>query len=230
MTKAVETINTIMSQKGFRRKREVAEYFGVSPQALSIWIARDDIPPKHLLRFAKEKAQNETKEAPQSQKETQAVINYLMRENVALKKQMESLSKQKMVDKTQTHKSDLIDKIVSESLLISGRVSDGVITEIEGKWFDLMGYNQDQLLGLRYDREDLIHPEDFEKTKKHQDTIQNSEGIRETKFSTIQRWKHGTTGEYVLLSMVWYVNVEEDRADVVCKPIDTFLGQESLMN
>jgi len=32
------------------------------------------------------------------------------------------------------------------------------------------------------------------------------------------------------LSMVWYVDVEKDQVDVVCKPIDAFLGQDSEMN
>ncbi|MBL7012804.1 MAG: helix-turn-helix domain-containing protein [Candidatus Marinimicrobia bacterium] len=232
MTKALEIINSIMDTKGFRRKRDVAEYFGVSPQALSIWISKDDIPAKHILKFTREENQYHASQAAkeQTQDETQAVINYLMRENVALKKELESLKSTKTQHQKNSKKGHLIDKIVSESLLISGRASDGMITSIDGKWFELMGYNKDQLLGHRYDREDLIHPEEFEKTKKHQETIRQSEGIRETKFSTIQRWKHGITGKYVLLSMVWYVDVEKDLVDVVCKPIDTFLGQENIIN
>ena len=232
MTKALEIINSIMDIKGFRRKREVAEYFGVSPQALSIWISKDDIPAKHVLKFTREENQHSASQTvcEKSPEETQTVINYLMRENVALKKELESLKSTKIHHQRNSKKGHLIDKIVSESLLISGRASDGMITSVDGKWFEFMGYNKDQLVGHRYDREDLIHPEEFEKTKKHQETIRLSEGIRETKFSTIQRWKHGITGEYVLLSMVWYVDVENDQVDVVCKPIDTFLGQDNKMN
>ena len=47
-------LKEIMDQKGFKRKREVADYFGVSPQALSLWIAKDTIPPKHLLKISRE--------------------------------------------------------------------------------------------------------------------------------------------------------------------------------
>ena len=54
METAKEIINNIMVQKGLRHKRELAEYFGVSPQALSIWIAKNQIPPKHLLKISKE--------------------------------------------------------------------------------------------------------------------------------------------------------------------------------
>ena len=232
MTKALEIINSIMDTKGFRRKREVAEYFGVSPQALSIWLSKGDIPAKHVLKFTREENEHPVNQTatPETSEETQTVINYLMRENVALKKELQSLKSTKVHEKQNIKKGHLIDKIVSESLLISGRASDGMITSIDGKWFEFMGYNKDQLVGHRYDREDLIHPEEFEKTKKHQNTIRYSKGIRETKFSTIQRWKHGMTGEYILLSMVWYVDVEKDQVDVVCKPIDAFLGQDSEMN
>ena len=51
MKKAIDIINDIMSKNGFRQKREVAKYFGVTPQALSIWIAKNQIPPKHLLKL-----------------------------------------------------------------------------------------------------------------------------------------------------------------------------------
>ena len=54
MEKASEIINNLMSQKDFTRKRDVAEFFGVSPQALSLWIAKGTIPPKHLLKLSKE--------------------------------------------------------------------------------------------------------------------------------------------------------------------------------
>ena len=106
---------------------------------------------------------------------------------------------------------------------MSGRISDGMITEISGDWKKHMGYSDSDLVGNRYDREELIHPDEFERTQRHQITLQSSEGIKETRFSTIQRWKHGHTGQYVLLSMVWYANIEEDTVDIVAKPIDSFM-------
>ena len=52
MESARDTINNIMNERGFRHKHQVADYFGVSPQALSIWIAKNQIPPKHLLKIS----------------------------------------------------------------------------------------------------------------------------------------------------------------------------------
>ena len=43
-----------MMENGLRHKYQVAEYFGVTPQALSIWIAKNQIPPKHLLKLSLE--------------------------------------------------------------------------------------------------------------------------------------------------------------------------------
>ena len=54
MNKAQKLINRIMLENGLRHKYQVAEYFGVTPQALSLWIAKDKIPPKHLLKISKE--------------------------------------------------------------------------------------------------------------------------------------------------------------------------------
>ena len=64
METASKIINDLMSRKGFRKKQEAAEYFGVSPQALSIWIAKGLIPPKHLLKL---KTENEVPTQPQQQ-------------------------------------------------------------------------------------------------------------------------------------------------------------------
>ena len=98
MEKASDIINELMSRKEFRRKRDVADFFGVSPQALSIWIAKGAIPPKHLLKLSKENLVNEKSEDPQfqsesmsSESESKTVIDYLMRENVRLKQEIESL-------------------------------------------------------------------------------------------------------------------------------------------
>ena len=54
MENAIDIINNVMDKHRFRHKRDVAEYFGVTPQALSIWIAKNQIPPKHLLKLSQE--------------------------------------------------------------------------------------------------------------------------------------------------------------------------------
>ena len=54
MENALDIINDVMDRHRFRHKRDVAEYFGVTPQALSIWIAKNQIPPKHLLKLSLE--------------------------------------------------------------------------------------------------------------------------------------------------------------------------------
>ena len=72
MEKASDIINELMSRKEFRRKRDVADFFGVSPQALSIWIAKGVIPPKHLLKLSKENLVNEKLESSQFQREAHA--------------------------------------------------------------------------------------------------------------------------------------------------------------
>ena len=98
METAAKIINNLMYRKGFRKKQEAAQYFGVSPQALSIWIAKGEIPPKHLLKLKTEKEAPTKPQhqadavVPKSTKEMQAVINYLMNENHNLKHQIKELS------------------------------------------------------------------------------------------------------------------------------------------
>ena len=58
MESALEIINKIMDKHRFRHKRDVAQYFGVTPQALSIWIAKNQIPPKHLLKLSRESSRD----------------------------------------------------------------------------------------------------------------------------------------------------------------------------
>ena len=62
----------------------------------------------------------------------------------------------------------------------------------------------------------------FEKLHIEQN-LKESKIISLSRYCTIQRWKHGKRGDYVMLSMVWDVNVEEDIGLVVCKPIDGFI-------
>ena len=66
----------------------------------------------------------------------------------------------------QTKYDAAVGGYASDSLLIAGRVSDGIITQVDGKWSEIMGYDSDQLTGLRYDREDLIHPNELKKVQK----------------------------------------------------------------
>jgi len=232
MEKARETINNIMEERGFRHKHQVADYFGVSPQALSIWIAKNQIPPKHLLKISEEKSLKNSQsgknkiKAPTggSKEELQSVVNYLLRENANLKKKLEILNKRER--STIETKGGVFDKVFADSLYISGRVSDGVIVELDGRWESVMGYKKEQLAEKPYDNKDLIHPDDLEHVKKLQEELKQTRIISLTRYSTIQRWKHGKTGEYIMLSMVWDVDVDADIVLVVCKPIDDFIKVE----
>ena len=230
MESARDTINNIMNERGFRHKHQVADYFGVSPQALSIWIAKNQIPPKHLLKISQEKNSQQVERrtpdglsvASGSKEELQSVINYLMRENNALKEEIRTL-KQGQGSALEL-KGGVFDKVFADSLYISGRVSDGVIVDLDGKWEMVMGYKKEQLAEKQYDSKDLIHPNDLEHVKKLQTELNQTRIISSTRYSTIQRWKHGKTGEYVMLSMVWDVDVDADTVLVVCKPIDGFIN------
>ena len=101
-SKTSDILDNLMLGKGFRRKRDIAEYFGVTPQALSLWIAKDKIPPKHLLKISKETTMKTTthmsSKSLDQETEEKTVINYLMRENVALKEKIKILENQKQND------------------------------------------------------------------------------------------------------------------------------------
>jgi len=226
-----EIINDLMELRGMKRKRDVAQYFGVSPQALSIWIAKDQIPPKHLLKLSRQEKMESISRSTSYNKlnktettdELETVVNYLMKENLRLKDELrEFTSKQKTSDTS--NNQGVFDKIIADSLYISGKVSDGIITEIDGSWEKIMGYKPNNLVGKSYDRDDLIHPDDLKAAKKIQEKLKNSESITFSKYSTIQRWKNGETGKYIMLSMVWDINVNEDLALIFCKPIDGFIS------
>lgn len=238
MENAKEIIHNLMTHQGYRRKREAAAFFGVSPQALSLWIAKGAIPPKHLLKLSQENIMINPSQTSslssdpgsQSSAETKTVIDYLMGENVALKQEVESLRAETVQLKTPSSRGNLLDKIVADSLLICGRVSDGIITEVDGKWPEILGYDKNELVGHRYDREEWIHPDDLSRSQKVQEKLIKSESITESRYSTIQRWKNGKTGNYIMLSMVWDINVQEDTAIVVCKPIDGFFDAKGVYN
>ena len=223
--KTSDILSNIMTQKGFKRKRDIASYFGVSPQALSLWISKDKIPPKHLLKISRENNMKETSslvtasDFGHNKEEQKTVIDYLMRENVVLKEKIRVLESQNDPNSI-IPDGDLFNRIMADSLLIEGRVSDGIITQIDGKWTELMGYQSAQLIGLRYDRKDLIHPDELKKVQKIQEVLKKSQSISQSKYSTIQRWKHGKTSTYVMLSMVWEVDITKDSAIILSKPID----------
>ena len=232
MENALDIINEVMDKYRFRHKRDVAEYFGVTPQALSIWIAKNQIPPKHLLKLSQENKQEfpvsinreGADEKPSSPEEQQSVINYLMRENISLKDELRGLKEKRKNKPVKTHGGGVFDRITTDTLYISGRMSDGIITDLDGKWESVMGYKPSELKGTRYDGEALMHPEDLKGVKKIEQHLKESTIISLTRYCTIQRWKHGKTGEYIMLSMVWDVNVEENIGLVVCKPIDGFIS------
>tara|TARA_B100001248_G_scaffold114872_1_gene85999 strand:- start:1989 stop:2690 length:702 start_codon:yes stop_codon:yes gene_type:complete len=231
MENALDIINDVMDKHRFRHKRDVAEYFGVTPQALSIWIAKNQIPPKHLLKLSQEnkvevpvRINNSGKlEKSSSPEELQSVINYLMRENISLKDELRGLKEKTKNKSIKKHQGGVFDKLTTDTLYISGRMSDGIITDLDGKWESVMGYKPSELKGTRYDGESLIHPEDLKSVKKIEQNLKESKIISLSRYCTIQRWKHGKRGDYVMLSMVWDVNVEEDIGLVVCKPIDGFI-------
>ena len=237
MEKASEIINNLMSQKSFTRKRDVAEFFGVTPQALSLWIAKGTIPPKHLLKLSKEnlimkKTKNLLTPAKgiSEKEESKTVIDYLMRENVALKQKLESLQSEVAKVEASLHSENLLDKIVADSLLICGRLSDGIITKAEGSCNEILGYESNQLIGCRYDEEEWIHPEELTRVRKMQETLKRSKTMTVSRYSAIQRWKHGRTGDYVMLSMIWDANLENDTVIVICKPIDGFVDDKGVFN
>jgi len=232
MENALDIINEVMDKYRFRHKRDVAEYFGVTPQALSIWIAKNQIPPKHLLKLSQESRKDVpasinasgVSDKTSSPEELQSVINYLMRENISLKDELRGLKEKTKNKSLKKSQGGVFDRLTTDTLYISGRMSDGIITDLDGKWESVMGYEPLELKGRRYDGEDLIHPEDLKGVKKIEQNLKKSTIISLTRYCTIQRWKHGKTGRYIMLSMVWDVNVEEDIGLVVCKPIDGFIS------
>ena len=224
MNKATEIISQVMIQNGFRHKYQVAEYFGVTPQAISTWLTKGEVPSKHLLKV---RTEIESPNLPDHQEPTiedrKTVIDYLINENVRLKKQVSDL---KLKLNQTKNDDDLISRLNSRSLVLKGRVSDGVITNIEGDWYNIMGYHKSDLVGHSYD-EGFIHEEDSLKIRQNQENILRSTGLKESRFSTIRRWKHKDTNQYIMLCMIWYVDIENDEVEIIAKPIDENL-QDSL--
>ena len=48
-----------MMENGLRHKYQVAEYFGVTPQAISTWLTKGEVPSKHQLKVRSEVVQTE---------------------------------------------------------------------------------------------------------------------------------------------------------------------------
>jgi len=219
MNKAQEIISRVMVENGYRHKYQVAKYFGVTPQAISTWLTKGEVPSKHLLKVRSEiQNPNIPDHQEPSLEDRKTVIDYLINENVRLKKKITSLKLE--FSKTNTDSDDdLLSKLNSRSLVLKGRVSDGVITDIGGDWYNTLGYHKSDLVGHSYD-EGFIHEEDSLQIKQNQTNILRSTGLKESRFSTIRRWKHNSADQYIMLCMVWYVDIENDEVEIVAKPID----------
>ena len=219
MNKAQKLINRIMMENGLRHKYQVAEYFGVTPQAISTWLTKGEVPSKHQLKVRSEVEQREMPDNHEpTSEDRKTVIDYLINENVTLKNQITNLKAELQMSKSKGN-DDLISKINSKSLVLKGRVTDGMITEIGGDWHGLLGYKESDLLNHKYD-EGFIHKEDTFKIQKNQANLLRSTGLKESRFSTIRRWKHKKNNEYIMLCMVWYVDMENDEIEIIAKPID----------
>jgi predicted transcriptional regulator len=226
MNKAQEIISRVMVENGYRHKYQVAEYFGVTPQAISTWLTKGEVPSKHLLKV---RSEIQTPDIPNHQEpsleDRKTVIDYLINENVRLKKEIATLKLESSKINTDSN-DDLLSKLNSRSLVLKGRVSDGVITNIGGDWYNILGYHKSDLVGHSYD-EGFIHKEDSLQIKQNQTNILRSTGLKESRFSTIRRWKHKDSDQYIMLCMVWYVDIENDEVEIIAKPIDENL-QDSL--
>ncbi len=228
---AKQILNDFMTRKGFRRRYQLAKYLGVSPQAVSIWQRKNDIPPRHLINITEELGPQIIHNYPEpiksSKREMKTVIEFLVNENVHLKRTISKLNNQIAELLTKNKSDGLFEKINANTLLMNGRISDGVITNVSGNWKSVLGYKNNDLIGHCYDEEFLIHPDDIERTMLYQKIFRRSTGFKESRHSAVQRWKHNKTGKYIMLSIVFYVNIEKDQVDLVAKPIDTFLGENS---
>jgi hypothetical protein len=230
MNSVQKIISQVMSHYGFRHKYQVAKYFGVTPQALSTWLTNGNIPSRHILKVRSDIQDPELPDPQDSSiEENKTVIDYLINENVRLKKNIANLNAKIHNMQSNEIKDDLFKRINSRSLILIGRLSDGVITEASGNWHELMGYLEKDLINHKYD-EGFFHPKDAKKIKNNQMNILKSTGLKETRFSTIRRWKHGQNGAYIMLSMVWYVDVDQDQVEIIAKPIDSDLDSNYLMN
>ena len=124
MTKVQEIIFQVMADKGFRHKYEVAEYFGVTPQALSTWLTTGRVPSKHLLKVQTE---IQTPSLPPAidptMEDKQTVIDYLINENMRLKNEIVQLKSKVHNLQSSKNKDDLIERINARSLFKIGRAS-----------------------------------------------------------------------------------------------------------
>ena len=142
-----ETISKVMIHYGFRHKYEVAEYFGVTPQALSTWLTKGQIPSKHLLKVKSDIHQPEMPvPSDPTIEDNKTVIDYLINENVKLKNKIRELQMEMGQLRANKTEDDLFKRINARTLILIGRLSDGVITEIGGKWYETMGYKESELV------------------------------------------------------------------------------------
>ena len=219
MNKAQKLINRIMMENGLRHKYQVAEYFGVTPQAISTWLTKGKVPSKHQLKVREEIEYTELPNHKEpSSRDKRTVIDYLINENVRLKNQIAALKTSHNGSRF-NEDNDLISKLNSKSLVLKGRVTDGMITDVGGDWYGLLGYHKTDLVNHTYD-EGFIHKDDAFKIQQNQANLLRSTGLKESRFSTIRRWRHKKTGHYIMLCMVWYVDIENNDIEIIAKPID----------
>ena len=115
MNKAQKLINRIMLENGLRHKYQVAEYFGVTPQAISTWLTKGEVPSKHQLKVRGEVEQTEMPDHHEpTSEDRKTVIDYLISENVALKNQIVNLKAELQMSKSKRN-NDLISKINTKS-------------------------------------------------------------------------------------------------------------------
>ena len=78
MNNAHKIISSIMVKNGFRHKYQVAEYFGVTPQAISSWLTKGEIPSKHVLKVQSEiEISNIPEPHEPTGEDSKTVIDYL---------------------------------------------------------------------------------------------------------------------------------------------------------
>lgn len=222
------TISQVMIRHGFRHKYEVAKYFGVTPQAVSTWLTKGIIPSKHLLKVLSESEYSDLPDAIQpNEEQSKTVIDYLINENIRLKNKIVKLKSTNIG--AAENSNDLFERLNSKSLMLEGRLSDGVITDAAGDWYNAMGYHKSDLINRAYS-DGFIHKDDSVKIKQNQLNILKSTGIKESRFSTVRRWKHKNTGHYIMLSMVWYIDVDNNKVEIIAKPIDSTFDSTQLKN
>jgi len=112
MNSVQKIISQVMSHYGFRHKYQVAKYFGVTPQALSTWLTNGNIPSRHILKVRSDIQDPELPDPQDSSiEENKTVIDYLINENVRLKKNIANLNAKIHNMQSNEIKDDLFKRI-----------------------------------------------------------------------------------------------------------------------